>query len=977
MQGTPPRGRPPRGRALVALAASAAVLCVLPSGAGAFAFQAGEAGFQASVSANGGAAVVAGSHPHALSYRLAFDEGDLRDLHLQAPPGLVENPTAIEDCSQAEFHIPRTSPYEASQSGESCLDESQVGVVRVTREGGSSRSFGLFNLTPPEGVPSELGFAPFGQHVVLDSHVGATEGEYALSLNATDIPQSLEASGIEVKIWGVPWAAVNDSERGDCLNEAEPQIGWAKCSVGEPSNVFPFAYLTLPSHCEGALSFKAMASSWGRGNASAEAINRDQSGSPAPQEGCDTLVFEPQPLGFLTDTKASSASGYNFRLKVNYEGLLLPRLRVPAQTKAVHLTLPQGVTINPSVGAGLSVCTPAQYASETDHWTSDSGCPSTSKIGDFRLHSPLYREWIAGGIYLAQADDPRTSAKGAENPFDTLVAVYLIAKSPERGILVKVAGQINPDPQTGSLSASFEELPQLPYTDLEVNFRSGQRAPLITPPFCGQAKSLMSLSPWSVGLKALSASNSSEIKTGIEAGPCPSGATPPFKPDAIAGGVNSNVNSYTPYFVHLTRKDTEQEITSYSLNLPKGIVGKLAGIPFCPDQDIASARANRGVAETNSPSCPIASQVGRTLTGYGVGSALTYAEGRIYLAGPYNGAPLSLVTINPATVGPFDLGTVVVRSAFDVDPLSAQLQIDSRASDRIPHIIDGIPLHLRDVRVYIDRPEFTHNPSSCEPSELVSTLTGSGASFASSADDSTAVIEKHFQLLNCLTLGFKPHLGLILRGASKRGGFPAFTAVFKARGPEDSNLKRIEVDMPHQLFLAQNHIRSVCTRVQFNADQCPANSVYGEAVAFTPLLDEPLRGKVYLRSSDNKLPDLVTQLHSGAIEIDLEGRIGPSKRGGIQAFFDNLPDAPLDRFVMKLNGGKRGLLTNSVDVCAAPPFATVAAVAQNNRGAAFRSLLHSSSCRKRARAKQQKHRHGHRRGRPRHAQVSLVPGNER
>lgn len=942
--------------------AAGALALAAPASASAFSFQAGEAGFSASLSANGTAATLAGSHPHALTYRLAFDEGDLRDVRLAAPPGLVEDPTAIEDCSQAEFHTPRSSPYEASQSGESCLDQSQVGVVEVEREGGATRSFGLFELAPEEGVPAQLGFAPFAQHVVFDSQVSFSAGQYNLALKASAIPQSLEVSGMQVSIWGAPWAAVNDSQRGNCLNEAEAQLGFAKCSVGEPSNVFPFAYLTLPSACEGALSFKASADSWqGGGEVSTEALNRDQGGNPAPQEGCDSLVFEPEPLGFLTDKKASSASGYNFRLKVNYEGLLLPRLRAPSQTREVHLTLPQGVSINPSVGAGLGVCTPDQYASETDHWSQESGCPSTAKIGDFRLHSPLYREWIAGGIYLAQADDPTTKAPGAENPFDTLIAVYLVAKSPERGILVKVAGQIDPDPQTGNLTASFEDLPQLPYTDLEVNFRSGQRAPLITPPFCGAARSLIELSPASAGPKAINAKSDSQIETGIEAGPCPTGATPPFNPDAVAGGVNSNVGSYTPYFVHLTRKDTEQEITSYSLILPKGITGKLAGIPFCPDQAIAAARANRGVAEAEHPSCPAASQVGRTLTGYGVGSALTYAEGRIYLAGPYNGAPLSLVTINSATVGPFDLGTVVIRSAFDVNPLTAQLQIDSSASDRIPHIIDGIPLHLRDVRVYIDRHEFTHNPSSCEPSDLVSTLTGSGQSFASSADDSSATIQRHFQLLNCLTLGFKPKLGLKLKGATRRGGFPALRATFQARGAQDSNLKRIEVDMPHQLFLAQSHIRDVCTRAQFAADQCPVGSIYGEAAAFTPLLDEPLRGKVYLRSSDNKLPDLVTQLHSGAIEIDLEGRIGPSGSGGIQAFFDQLPDAPLDRFVMRLGGGKRGLLTNSVDVCAAPPVATVSALAQNNRGAAFRSLLHSPSCQKRAKAKRKAHGHAKKR----------------
>ena len=959
------------GRALLrALIVAGAALCALPATAGAFAFQPGEAGFSASLSANGGAAALAGSHPHALSYRLGFDEGSLRNLRIQMPPGLLENQTVLEQCSPAEFQTHRSSPYEASQSGESCLEESQVGVVRVSKAGGGERAFGLFELEPERGIPAQLGFAPWGEHVILDSGVGAaTEGAYALSLSASDIPQGLEVSGVEITIWGVPWAAVNDSRRGNCLNEEDPAMGWAKCSLGSPAKVYPFAYLTLPSACEGALAFTATASSWGGGETSAEALNRNSVGNPVPQSGCETLVFEPKPAGFLTDTKASSASGYNFRLKVDYEGLLLPRLRAPSQARSVHLTLPDGVTINPSVGAGLGVCTPAQYGSETDQWSASSGCPATAKIGDFRLHSPLYREWIDGGIYLAAAH---------ENPFDSLIAVYLIAKSPERGILVKVAGRIDPDPATANLSASFEALPQFPYTDLEVNFRSGQRAPLITPDFCGEAKSQMQLSAWSAGLKPLSESSVSQIETGIGYGPCPTGATPPFAPDAIAGGVNSNVNSYTPYFVHLIRKDTEQEIISYSLDLPKGIVGKLAGIPFCSDAQIAAARANGGVAETNNPSCPASSQVGRTLVGYGVGSALTYAEGKIYMAGPYHGAPLSLVTVNPATVGPFDLGTVVIRSAFSVDPLSAQLKIDSAASDRIPHIIDGIPLHLRDVRVYIDRPEFTHNPSSCEPSELVSTLTGSGARFDDSSDDSTvstATIHKRFQLLNCLTLGFKPHLGMILRGADRRGGYPALTAVFKARGPEDSNLKRIEVDMPHQLFLAQNHIRKVCTRVQFEADACPTGSVYGEAVAFTPLLDEPLRGKVYLRSSNHKLPDLVTQLHSGAIEIDLEGRIGPSKRGGIQAFFDNLPDAPLDRFVMKLAGGKRGVLTNSVDVCAAPPFAEVKAVAQNNRGAAFRSLLHSRSCRKRA--KGHKRHRGHRHKKGKRALVSLDRRAER
>jgi hypothetical protein len=222
---------------------------------------------------------------------------------------------------------------------------------------------------------------------------------------------------------------------------------------------------------------------------------------------------------------------------------------------------------------------------------------------------------------------------------------------------------------------------------------------------------------------------------------------------------------------------------------------------------------------------------------------------------------------------------------------------------------------------------------------MISTLTGSGGHLDDPSDDSSATVRKHFQLLNCLTLGFRPRLGVRLQGGVHRGDFPALRAVFRAREQADTSLKRIAVTMPHSLFLAQNHIRAVCTRVQFAAEKCPAASVYGRAEARTSLFDEPLRGLVYLRSSSNQLPDLVASLRSGEVRIDVEGRIGPSKSGGIRAFFTELPDAPIERFVMWLDGGRRGLLVNSVNICASPPRAYVRALGQNNRGAVFATTL--------------------------------------
>ncbi len=716
----------------------------------------------------------------------------------------------------------------------------------------------------------------------------------------------------------------------------------------------------MPTECAASLSFAATAASWQEAGAqSATALNRDSGGAAAPIAGCATLGFNPGAQGFLSVKKASSSSGYVFSLTNDDPGLTNPRVRIRSLTREAVVQLPSGVTLNPSLGAGLGVCAPAQLAAETAFNPQGAGCPNASKIGVFSVRVPFYDGLLKGGIYLAQPDDPG-GAPGAENPFDSLIAFYLVAKSADRGILIKAPGKLVPDPLNGTLTATFDDLPQIPYTDLEVNFRSGQRAPLISPPSCGAATTKITLTPWAQGASTLTPSTDSPIETGIDGGPCPDGSTPPFAPGAIAGGVNANVGSYTPYFIHLSRRDAEQEITSYSLVLPKGITGKIAGIPFCPDAAIEAARHRRGADETANPSCPQASQVGRTDTGYGVGPALTYAPGRIYLAGPYHGAPLSLVTVNAATVGPFDLGTIVIRSAFDIDERTAQLQIDSAASDPIPHIIDGVPLHLRDVRIYMDRFQFTHNPSSCEASQLTSTLTGSGAAFSNPADDSTATVGKHFQLLNCLTLGFRPRLGLRLRGTARRGGYPSLRASFVSRGAVDSNLKRIEVEMPKSLFLAQNHIRTVCTRPQFAAGRCPAGSVYGRAVARTLLFDEPLRGNVYLRSSENKLPDLVADLRSGAIRIIVEGRIGPGKHGGIDTFFDNLPDAPIDSFTMTLRGGRHGLLQNSSNICKNPPLATISSLGQNNIGARFSSELRGQ-CKKKKKKHRKAKRGGHRR----------------
>lgn len=927
-------------RLCVAALATAGLALAFPGGAAAFDFLPGSAGFDANVYAEGGGpATQAGSHPLAVeldvNFKTAgggpFSEGDLRDLSLEMPPGLIENPTSIttEECSQLAFETPRVSPWEESLSGESCPANTQVGIVTVRSSfaGGSTRTFGLFNLSAPPGAPSELGFSPYGAPVILVPSIRQADGEYGITLQARNVSQLLDVSGLTLTIWGVPWSTIHNEQRGDCLKETEPAFGWAKCSAGRPGKVGsqPHAYLTLPTSCEEPLDFRATAGSWNRAEAQPEP-RRTQ--GKQELEGCEKLEFDPHAVAQLSDPRASSPSGYAFDIEVDTGGVVDPICIAsaqhavgcaPAPVRKAVVALPEGVSINPSVGSGLGVCSPEQYGAETPSSPFGAGCPSQSKIGDFSVKSPIVTGPIEGNIFLAS---PR------QNPFGSLIAVYLVAKSIQRGILVKVAGELKPDPVTGSLTATFDELPQLPYSDLRIRFREGQRSPLATPASCGKVSTEVDFTPWR-GPAVAHQSLPAAITAGVGGGPCPSGLAP-FAPQAKGGTLNSRAGAYSPFYLHLTRRVTEQEIVSYSAEFPPGLLGKIANIPYCSDAAIEAARHNSGVAERDHPSCPAASLIGHTSSGYGVGSVLAYAPGNLYLAGPYRGSSFSVVAIDSALVGPFDLGTVIVRSAVRIDPQTTQASIDATGTDPIPHIIEGVPIHLRDIRAYINRPNFTVNPTSCEKSTVASALNGAGTRFGDSSDDTLATATAPFQAFDCASLDFKPRIGLNMKGGTKRGDYASLRVVVRPR-PGDANIASSQVTLPSSLFLDQGHIKTICTRAQFAAHNCPPGSIYGHVRAFTPLLEAPMEGPAYLRSSSHTLPDLVFALRGHGIEVDVAGRIDSSK-GGIRGTFPTIPDAPVSKFVLRMNAGKRGVLVNAENLCKKTQLATARLISHANRG---------------------------------------------
>ncbi len=946
-------------RVVIMVFAAALISCALTTSAQA-AF--GVKQFEFDLSGQGSPVVQAGSHPFGVENRIALNtrpdpksfeitEGEIRNLQVDLPPGLVGRPGVVPQCPEANFNIAHGEPPYPECSDLSVIGTVVVRLLEVYQSGPLYFSEPVYNLVPGPGSVQKIGFNVQGLVPVVIQFYVSQQAPYHVVAKLQNINQTAPLFSARLNIWGNPASPEHDGERGHCIStfegRAEDQLAKIEgCSSPSTSPNLP--YITLPTTCN-PLTASYSARSWEGETASGDT-------DVDPLRGCERLGFSPTISAAPTTKAAQSPTGLDFGLNVADEGLEDPKGVAQSDIRKAEVTLPEGFTANPSLAEGLNTCGEADLARETITSEAGEGCPPESKIGSVEVQTPLLEESIDGALYAAT---PYENEAG-----DSLLGLYMVLQNKKLGISIKQPIRVEPNPLTGQLVAIADELPQLPFSHFKLHFREGTRSPLASPPLCGEFDAKATLTPWSGG-EPITTSSKFTLISGPDASPCPSGGTPPFRPGLLAGTVNNAAGQYSPFYVNLTRKDGEQEITHFSTKLPPGVIGKLAGIPYCSDAAIAAATArtgpNGGQEEIDSPSCPAASEIGHTLVGAGVGPSLAYAPGKMYLAGPYRGSQLSLVAITAAKVGPFDLGTVVVRFALRINPETAEVFVDAAGSDPLPHIIKGIQVHLRDIRAYIDRPNFVLNPTSCERTSTASTVLGSGTNFVSEADDQPITITSPFQAASCASLGFAPKLKLALKGGTKRNQNPGLTAVVTPHAG-DANIGYARVTLPHSEFLDNAHIKTVCTRVQFNAgggngEQCPAGSVYGRAEAVTPLLEQPLSGPVFLRSSSHQLPDLVAALHGQQINIDLDGKIDSPKGGRIRTTFEAVPDAPVTKFTLQMFGGKKSLLVNSTNLCKGTHKAIAEFKGQNGKPDDFTPAL-QTSCGKKGKGKKAKGRGG-------------------
>jgi hypothetical protein len=862
------------------------------------------------VNQDGSPATQAGSHPFAVSTSFKLNtrlnsvlkvipDGEAKEVRFKLPAGFAGSPLAAPTCSTTDFLTIDGNGYPA------CADNTAVGATRVEVDNFHPAE-PVYNLVPPPGVAAKLGFIAINTPITVE--VGLNEDPpYNIVAAGANIPQTIFFYGARFQLWGVPGDKAHDPFRGRCLSHAGE--GKEFISVGNCPGSSDLPLITLPRSCNGPLVTSYEATSWQEPDAEPD---KGSFASPG-MTGCSKLEgFSPRIESLPTTASAETGTGLDFNVDIHDEGLTNPTGYAQSDIKKAVVTLPEGMTINPSVGEGLGVCTPAQLKRETLRSIPGAGCPGSSKLGTLHVTTPLVKEAIDGEIFLAPQDDASTTQAGAENPFDSLIALYFVLKNPTLGAILKLPVKVEPDPLTGQILVTLDDSPEVPIDHFNAHLRTGARAALITPNACGTHTTKTVFTPSANPTEPFTTSATFQVTSGVNGGPCPPGGVPPFHPDFQAGAINNNAGSFSPFNMRLIRSDGEQDMTKFSSVLPPGELGSLAGVSKCPDSAIDVAKAKTGRQELASPSCPANSLIGHTLAGAGVGNSLTYVGGQVYLGGPFHGDPLSVISITPAVAGPFDAGTVVVHLALTLNPKTAEVEVDGAASDPIPHILKGIVLKVRDLRVYVDRPNFTLNPTSCEESSAKGTLFGSYLNVFDPSDDRPVDLSTRYQAANCLNLGFKPKLDLKLKGGTKRGGHPGLTATYTPR-KGDANVKGLVVRLPRSAFLDQAHIRTICTRVQFAAKACPKGAQYGFIKAWTPLLDTPLEGPVYLRSSNHKLPDLVFDLH-GLVDVEVATRID-SAQGGIRASIESAPDAPLSKVVVQMQGAKKGLIVNSRDLC--------------------------------------------------------------
>jgi len=844
-----------------------------------------------------------------------------KNVVFNAPPGVFGNPHAITQCAAIDFALDRCSP------------NSQAGLITIHADykGNPDYLLGtapIFSIVPSEGETARFSFiVPILDIPIAIPVAVRTSTDYGLRFTVSDITQLTPLASADITLWGFPAETSHDAQRFPIGTPGDPSGCPEETGTGcnkelTPDSIVPEPLIDNPTVCTGKeLTSRLQVQTYG----DPTHFSEGEATFP-PIEGCEREVFKPVLQAGPTTTQTDSASGLNLDLS---SPQFLTLAAAPSEIKAATVTLPAGFTINPDAADGQAECKESQanFSSE-----GPAECPDNAKIGTFSIGTPALPERLEGSVYL-----------GEPKPGDQY-RLFMTASG--FGINVKLIGSVKPNPETGQLTAEFPNLPQVPFEDFRLHLFSGERALMATPTACTIYTIKSEFYPWNSGLPEQGSSQVFGLESGPHGAQCP-GPIRPFNPTLEAGTSNASAGAFSNFALKLNREDGDQFLGHLNFTMPPGLTANLHGVTYCSDAAIAQAAHSLGRIEQREPSCPASSEIGTSNVAAGPGTHPFHATGKLYLAGPFQGAPLSLVVVTPALAGPYDYGTVVVRTALHIDPLDAHVIADSEV---VPEIIGGIPLRIRSIEVNIDRPNFMINPTNCSEFHILSEGIG---------DQGTAVaFTSPFIAVNCSTLGFSPKMTITQLGgrkATKQGHEPSLRFDLNTN-PGDANIKSVSVTLPKAFEIDQNHLGNLCDRSELAKDQCKGKAAIGTVIDETPLLEKPLEGLAYAVTGYGLLPHVVFIL-GGQVTVMPQGESTSVAGGELKTVIPTVPDVPIGHFVLTLYGGAQGYLANTRNLCASPAVSKVEIAGQNGKSVS-EHLVAKTTCKAKHKAK--RHHRGRR-----------------
>jgi hypothetical protein len=858
-------------------------------------------------------ATQAGAHPvfSITTFKLNANAGGepvvpLKRVRVDSPPGLIVNPNAVPRCTEKQLK----KEEENAEGKKECLPTSQMGVeiakfYNPLKKEDETEKYPVYNMVPPAGSPADFAYLP--------------------------------PTGVVNVVGGVSWhseASVKGAPTGDShlyftisnIFEPAPLVESTLVFLSAPNSTF----LTVPTSCLGPATNYLEVESYG-------GEVKNYSFTPAPPlvtpaletVGCEKVPFEPG-LALSPETKQSDSPD-GVTVEVTVPQKQEPLSLASAHLKTAKVTLPEGLTLNPSAASQLDGCTPEQIAIGTNNTIE---CPALSVIGTAVVKGPAIlpadptqagEGELIGKIYLGKP----ASGSITDPPY----TIYVAAESSQYGLGIRLKGTVEPNATTGQLVTTFAEAPQLPLSSVKLTFKGGTLAPLANPLSCGPASASATLTPWSsTAAHTLSSSLTSApftVDSNNTGGAC--AAPLPFATAQSTENQSSVAGALTSFKFTLARGEGQQYIAQAKTTLPAGLLGDIPSVTLC------------GETEANAGTCSANSQIGAAAVTAGSGpTPFAFTGGKVYLTGPYQGAPYGLSIVVPAVAGPFNLGNVVTRATINVDPYTYRLIVTSN----LPRVFKGIPLRLRNIAVSINRQSFLFNPTRCAALATESTL--SAFITPSATSGTTQNLSSPFLVGECSKLAFKPTFSAITGAKTSRAN-GASLEVKITQPAKQMNIRQVTLQLPKQLPSRASTLRLACPAATFETGPppggCLSTAKVGSATVTTPVLPGTLSGPAYLVSHGGEaFPDLDLILKGDGVTVILVGHTHVSTSGITTSKFETLPDAPVSSAVVTLPVGPQSLLAANGNVCKSNLVAPTTIVGQNGRQVRQKTKISVRNC---------------------------------